>query len=423
MTFKEKTENGKIVGWKATVCVGRENGKQKWKTLYIPINDPQLEDIKRIDTKTAKARSIALAFEEKEKAAFKEKQQKGQPVLDKDKATVSEFIEKFWIENIKANKPRPNTLSFYKYMSDDISDYFKTLPAKHQRIKNLDAVTVRNYITYLQTKATTKDGKPYSSTTIIRHYQTLRNIINTAVRYDFIDRDPCIKMTPSDKPRNEAKPVEFLTTQQASLFLAAADKEPLFWRTMMYLLLLCGLRRGEAVGLQWGDISKDGKWISVERSITPDKNNDNKYHEDTPKSKKGRYVPLDSRVYDLLKDLKAETKATYNVELQKSAYVFCRTGDPSKPLYPTVITKWQSGFVDRHNLPRVSPHDLRHTTASLMKQAGTPSKVIQEILGHADESTTNTFYFGVADEEKQTATGNLVNLIFPKAKEEQKANA
>lgn len=426
MTFKEKIENGKIVGWKATVCVGRENGKQKWKTLYISADDPRLEDKKRIDGKADLAHDIARDFEEKEKAAFKEKQEKGNTIIDKDKATVSEFINLFWLENIKANKPRPNTLAFYQHMSDDISAYFKKLPAKQQRIKNLDAFAVKQYITYLQKTARTKDGKPYSDTTVIRHYQTLRNIINTAVRFDFLDKDPCVKLAQSDKPKKEDKPVDFLTPQKAGEFLAAADTEPLFWRTMMYVLVLCGLRRGEAAGLQWGDITKDGKEIIVYRSVTPDPNDELKYHLDTPKSKKSRKVPLDARAYKLLTELMAEQKSKAiksNTILTKTSFIFSREGNPSTPIYPTAITKWQAGFVKRHNLPNVSPHDLRHTCATLFKMAGVQSKTIQEIMGHTDESTTNQFYFGVADEEKQTAMGELVKLIFPapKAKTTEKA--
>lgn len=424
MTFTEKKENGKIVGWKATVCVGRENGKQKWKTLNISVDDPQLEDIKRIDSKAAKAKSIALAFEDKEKKAFKERQDKGQAVLDKDKATVSEFIDLFWMKNIKANKPRPNTLSFYQYMSDDISDYFKTLPIKHQRIKNLDAVAVRNYIIFLQQDARTKDGKPYSDTTVIRHYQTLRNIINMAVRFDFLDKDPCVKLTPSDKPHKEEKPVEFLPAQKAGEFLAAADTEPLFWRSMMYVLLLCGLRRGEAAGLQWGDISKDNTEILVQRSVTPDKNDASKFHIDTPKSKKNRPVPLDPRVYNVLMEYKASREAELGgVKLAKTAYIFSRKSDISSPIYPTAITKWQSGFVKRHNLPPVSPHDLRHTTATLFKMAGVPTKTIQAILGHTEESTTNDFYIGVDRDEMQSAMGELVKLVFPTKQEQTEAKA
>ena len=422
MTFEQHIKDGKIVGWKATVCVGRENGRQKWKTLNISADDPRLEDIKRIDSKESVARRIALEFEEQEKAAFKEKQEKGKSVIDKDKATVSEFIDLFWIENIKANKPRPNTLAFYQHMSNHISEYFKRLPIKQQRIKNLDAVAVKQYIIYLQTTARTKDGKPYSDTTIIRHYQTLRNIINTAVRFDFLDKDPCAKLAQGDKPKKEDKPVVFLPPDKADAFLAAADTEPLFWRSMMYVLLLCGLRRGEAAGLQWGDISKDGKTITIRRSITPDPTSDLKYHEDTPKSKKARPVPLDSRVYNLLMELKAdqENKLGENVKLAKTAYVFARTDDRDKPIYPTAITKWQAGFVKRHGLPNVSPHDLRHTTASLLQRAGVQTKTIQAMLGHNDESTTNDFYIGVDNDAMQAAMGKLVNLVFPQS--EKKTN-
>ena len=48
--------------------------------------------------------------------------------------------------------------------------------------------------------------------------------------------------------------------------------------------------------------------------------------------------------------------------------------------------------MERSGLPAMSPHDLRHTCASLLLQSGADIKSVQDILGHADASTTLNFY-------------------------------
>lgn len=60
----------------------------------------------------------------------------------------------------------------------------------------------------------------------------------------------------------------------------------------------------------------------------------------------------------------------------------------------------------RHNLPNVSPHDLRHTAATLALEGGADLKQVQQLLGHKDPATTMRFYTGVTEEaERRTVQG------------------
>ena len=62
------------------------------------------------------------------------------------------------------------------------------------------------------------------------------------------------------------------------------------------------------------------------------------------------------------------------------------------PRDPTYITKHMKKFMARIELPDMSPHDLRHTCATMLLQSGADIKSVQDILGHADASTTLNFY-------------------------------
>ena len=67
--------------------------------------------------------------------------------------------------------------------------------------------------------------------------------------------------------------------------------------------------------------------------------------------------------------------------------------------------------MQRHGLPNVSPHDLRHTAATLALESGADLKQIQQLLGHRDASTTLQFYAGVTEERQRQTVEGIENLL------------
>ena len=70
-------------------------------------------------------------------------------------------------------------------------------------------------------------------------------------------------------------------------------------------------------------------------------------------------------------------------------------------------------FMKRIGLPDMSPHDLRHTCASLLLQSGADIKSVQDILGHSNASTTLNFYVHPIISHNKTAGFALENLLLP----------
>ena len=108
---------------------------------------------------------------------------------------------------------------------------------------------------------------------------------------------------------------------------------------------------------------------------------------------------------------KREQDEKYNGVLLPNAYIFCRVDNPYKPEYPTEPTRWQSKFVKRHKLPNVSPHDLRHTAATLALESGADLKQVQQLLGHKDPATTMKFYAGVTKEAQRRTVEGIESII------------
>ena len=91
------------------------------------------------------------------------------------------------------------------------------------------------------------------------------------------------------------------------------------------------------------------------------------------------------------------------VDLEES-FIFHSRKDIFFPKNPDAVTRRLKRFMESNNLPDVSPHDLRHSCASLLLESGADIKSVQEILGHANASTTLNFYVKTDMKQMKAAT-------------------
>ena len=491
-TIDTKTNSkGEVTSYRFRCCVGRDehSDKQIWRTCTIKRPEgltPKKEE--------KEVKRLADQWELEQKEAYNCTHSK----IDRSKITIDEFIKTvWWPDHVMDGSHTPNSIAFYKNLSDDICEYFGI---KKTHLNAINAETIKRYIKFLNTEArikvpsykeipftvkkdkdgnniiswkeekqafsyqilrkstrsenmtriaTTKDlsfcdnqkyrgkkenpqysvkaqiwipgNEPYSKTTVIRHYQTLRNILNYAIRFDYLKDDPCRKLSVKDKPHKESKSIDFLAPKDAQHYVNLLESQPLYWRCLENILITCGLRRGEAAGLQYGDFDHEKLTISVERSVSYDKGSKNKLRIGTTKTGKSRVVSMTTRISTMVEALKKEQQGKYNLTLSPSSYVFCNITDPTKPVNPSDITRWQRKFVERNHLPIVSPHDLRHSAASLALEAGANLKDVQELLGHQNPETTAEFYAAVTQEAKRRTVTGIENLLIPQQNEAKKA--
>lgn len=395
-----KNKQGEITGYRVRTCVGRdEQYKQVWRTVTIPRPDGLTPAKERKEVQR-----LADEWEAKQKAEYERTHAK----KDRERITLADFIENhWWPDHVMDGTHTPSSISFFRYMSTDLISYF----GRNKKLKQIDAEAVKRYVKFLNTEARTKQGTPYSATTVQHHFATLRNILEYARRFHYIQSDPCQDLSQKEKPHRDAKKVDFLEADKAREFMRCLESEPLFWRVFINVLITCGLRRGECVGLQWRDIDKDKLTLNVERNVTVDTSSPDKIRIGDTKTGESRTVPLSPRVYGLLMELKRDHEARLQIKMLPGAFIFCRETDPSKPTYPSSATRFLSRFVKRHNLPDVSPHDLRHTAATLALESGANLKEVQQLLGHADPATTMQFYTGVTEAAQRRTVEGIESLI------------
>ena len=237
------------------------------------------------------------------------------------------------------------------------------------------------------------EGKAHG--TVVKVYSILLSLFKMAYMGDMIERNPMDKV---DCPKTPRKKVDAFTEEQARSFFGYLDECPMDFRCMLNLLITTGMRRGELMGLQWGDIDFDDYVISVNRNViyTPDSG----IVVSTPKTECSvRQIPVMPSVAAVLMEYRNGAE-----DWKKNDFLFPKDGNPSLARDPNSITRRVKRFMKLHDLPDMSPHDLRHSCATLLLSNGADIKSVQEILGHSNASTTLNFYVKSDMKQMKAAT-------------------
>ncbi|NHC47127.1 tyrosine-type recombinase/integrase [Motilibacter aurantiacus] len=253
--------------------------------------------------------------------------------------------------------------------------------------------------------ATGRRGRPLSPSSIRRVHATLRSALNTAVKRRLIPYNPALHIELA--PENPRRPRPW-SADQSRRFLKAAEKDRLV--ALYQLLLVSGLRRGEATGLRWNDLALDQGYLMVVQQITEVRG---KLVVGTPKTKRGsRVVQLDQVTVEVLRRHRARQqheRAEWGDAWRDSGLVFTR--EDGGPLRPEYVTRHFQKLAAQADLPVIRLHDLRHTNASLALSAGVDIKVVSERLGHSTTAITADLYTHVDRGVGREAANRIGSLL------------
>ena len=266
------------------------------------------------------------------------------------------------------------SLDFYKYLEDKgyslntINSYKKDLNqfvlfTKDIDINKIDYNFIRNYLQFLY-------NQKYSSKTVSRHISSLKSFFKYLVKMGKIKEDPCVLIS---SPKLEKKLPNYLNYNDLEVLFSIPDKnDVLGLRNLLILELLysCGVRVSELVNIKLKDIDFNNKRILI-----------------LGKGNKERYVLYGHICSDLLNEYLTKSYSKLN---KNSEYLLLNKF--GNKITDRAIRMIIDDIVKKSSLKlNISPHTLRHTFATHLLNEGADLKVVQELLGHENISTTGIY--------------------------------
>lgn len=250
-----------------------------------------------------------------------------------------------------------------------------------------------------------------------KQYAYIRKVASQVFKYgvslEIIDTNPMSK-TLIPRPKQTEKKLLFWTKQELNTFFEKLEdfgnlKQLTYFRVLAYT----GMRKSEALALQWKDIDFINKKISITKTISMDEN-DQQYVSNTPKTINSiRTISVDEETIKQLMVWKSMQKESYFQlginTTNEDQFIFT---DTQNRLYkPQRVNDWLNYLIDKYELPRITPHNLRHTHVSLLLEAGVPIKEVSERVGHKDSKITMEIYAHISEEQSVRAVDTFMNFM------------
>ncbi len=264
--------------------------------------------------------------------------------------TISEYLEYLELEKGLSQ----NTIDAYRR---DIEDFCENISA--EEINEIDRHMISSYVRILK-------ERKYAPTSIIRKIASLRGFFKWAYTADIAKTNPTATL---EQPKVPQKLPKVVTIREIEEMLHN-NLTPL-QNVALELLYSCGLRVSELVNLTIYDIDLTSKYVKC-----------------FGKGSKERIIPIGAKARDIVKEyLPVRELIIKKYKLDTKKLLISNTGRPvtRQDIYNFIH---QQGKLIHKN---ISPHTIRHSFATHLLENGADLRVVQELLGHSDVSTTQLY--------------------------------
>ena len=423
----------------------RKKGKKWYYRFYVENESGNLvqKEYAGTESKSETEKMLRKAMEDYEEKKF---------VAKTENITLGGMLDR-WVEE----ELKPGTLSNSTVMSYiGVVRRIKQHPVGQRKLKSITADHLQDYVDLLCFGGTNPDGtttKPLSKGYLRLFSAVLQNSFRFAVfpkRY--ITFNPMQYVVMRGKKEDvelfaedsgEENPTPTITHEQYLDLLEYLRKKKNPAILPIQIAYYTGLRIGEVCGLTWQDINLEEQYLTVRRSLRYN-NIRHKYEIGATKRKKVRIVDFCDTLAEILKKAKKEQhrqrfqygelyhrnyykQVTDKGRMYYEVYNLQNTEDVPEDYeeiaftclrpdgaveYPTTVSivcrtarKKVKGLEDFHF------HMLRHTYTSNLLSNGAAPKDVQELLGHADVSTTMNVYAHATREAKRTSARLLDKAV------------
>lgn len=332
--------------------------------------------------------------------------------------TVGEYAREFQERRRESGTLSPLTVRRDEIETERIERLFGSLP-----IADLTTADINKAYAKLRKKKA-------SPSSLHKLHAKLRQVLKQAVKEDIILQNPCDKI--DDVRRPAAKERRSLSAEQAiSLAIHLKGSVRNGKIVAVWLALATGMRRGEALGLDWSRVGLKKACIRIDRQL------DSQGEIRPPKSKKSvRTVSIDEGTVSFLREWRSmQSKEFFEGGEVPDDCPVC-TSEHGDYLEPNTFNRWRRAFfveaglgrsehqetyVDKKGVKRYRNsgyvgfnfHELRHTQATLLIGSGADVKTVQHRLGHSTASLTMDIYAHALeknDRDAADAVGNMLGL-------------
>lgn len=379
-------------GYYHTVINARVNGKRKQisRTTGLKIRNNQrraqqiLEDRKREYDQNGLAGMLVM-----------EERNAAQSML------LTEYMEK-WVARKKNEIAYATYKSYYGMIKSRIKRFFDPIGVT---LASATPQIFDDFIEELQDAGLNGSSQQ-------RYYACIKQCLDTAVRKDYIMRNPLEKV---DRPKRNKFYPAFCSKDEAQKILDHAKDDPCYLPIL--LAVYYGVRRSEAIGLKWSSIDFENNQLHINHKayeqsvkgktvviITNELKSDNSR----------RTVPLVPFVRDKLlrhREQHQEYKKAFRKQYNRAWEDFVCVNPKGDIIKPNYVTNHFKQFLKKYGLREVRYHDLRHSCASFLVASGVNMKTVQLWMGHANFQITADTYSHLDGQAMEKPAATISDLL------------
>lgn len=304
-----------------------------------------------------------------------------QPVEAAPPVTLGDW-RAFWLDTYVRPFAPPNTVHWATYALD------KLAPLDGAPLADVRTSALQEIVGRLGVRGATTQG-------IVGYW---RRCLAAAVHDELIARNPAVPLiTPRAEPRTARR---FVTPAEAQALLRASVGHR--FEAAYALLLGCGLRIGEVLGLSWQHVELGAQRAYVCRQWT------NSHWRELPKGRTPRWISLPPAVVAaLIRHRNAQPEGCALVlqsPLNRSGRPRRDAGSGPWPYSRKVVADDLAALVAALGLPGLTTHAARRGYITALLDGGVPAAVVAQLAGHADPSITLRAYAQATDAGREQAT-------------------
>ena len=335
------------------------------------------------------------------------KKHEGEPLVA-HKGTLGEFLTERWLP-VQESRLRRSTYDSYRRNIE-----LHVLPALGQRqLAKLSPGDLDLFYADLLAKGRRgkgSDNKGLAPKTVRNIHVVMNKALSDAQRKGLVVRNVATLADPPKLSAQRRDEIKAWDADQLCVFLDAICSYRFF--PAFHLSAHTGMRRGEILGLRWGDLDLELGRVSVRQALVTVAY---EVHLSDVKTGTGRRtIDIEDGAVAVLNAWRAVRTEERGGEAPAKADLVFAKADGAW-VHPDLFSQIFDRVVAKLDVPLLTLHDLRHTHATILLMNGTPVKVVSERLGHASPAFTMSVYQHVLPGMQAEAARTFESLIAPAA--------